>query len=54
MRNGEPADIDHGLAECGLDDTITHADDQEQKERKRVARSVQDGNHDQQDLGPKI
>lgn len=32
MRHCEEADVDHRFAEGGLDDAITHADDEEQEE----------------------
>ena len=49
VRDGEPADVDHGAAERGLDDTVSHADDEEEEEgEEQTEQKDQSGGKDQQ------
>lgn len=51
MRNGEDADVDHGSAEAGLDNTVAHANDEKEEERKGVPSCVEDSDNDHEDFG---
>ncbi len=46
MRDGEEADVDHRFAEGWLDDTVAHADDEEEEEGKGVTAGIEDGHDD--------
>jgi len=50
MRNGENADVDHGSTQRRLDDTIAHADNEQEEEGKRIPSSVKNGNKDHEYL----
>lgn len=54
MSHSQPTDDGHGLAERGLDDSIAHADDEQQEERKRVSERVEHSNDDHEHLGPNV
>ena len=54
MSDGEDADIDHRPAQGGFHDTVAHADDEEEEERKRIPSSVENRNNYHQCLGPCI
>ena len=54
VRNGEPPDVDHRLAEGGLDDAVAHAHDEQQEEGEGVPGGVEHGDDDQEDLGPDV
>lgn len=46
----KPANVDHRLPKSRLDNSIAHADNQEQEERERVTASVQNCDDNHQDL----
>ena len=54
VSHGQPAYDGHGLAERGFDDSIAHADDEQQEERERVAEGVQHSDDDHKHLGSNI
>lgn len=43
----QPSNVDHSAAEGGFDDSISHAHDEQQKERKRVSGRIQHTNNNQ-------
>jgi len=49
--DGQPADVDHRLAQGELHHAVAHADDEEEEEGEAVAEGGEDGDDDQQDFG---
>ena len=54
MRNGQPPDIGHCLAQGRLDHAVPHAHNQEQEEAEGAAGRVKDGDNYKQDSGTDI
>lgn len=48
MRRRQPANVDHGAAQRRLDDSISHAHNEQQEKRKRVSSRIQYTDDDEQ------
>jgi len=54
MSDGEEADVDHRLAETGLDNTVAHADDEKEEKGKRVSACIEDSDNDHEKFGQSV
>lgn len=50
----QPSNPDHGPTKSRFHDTVAHAYDEKEEERERVAHSVEDGNHHEQNLRAQV
>jgi hypothetical protein len=51
MNYGKPSDSDHSATERWLDNTITHAYDEQKEEGERVAEGIENAHQDYENLG---
>jgi hypothetical protein len=54
VSSSQIANIDHGLAQGVLYNTITHADNEKEEEGERISSRIQDCNDDHQDFRTEI
>lgn len=54
MRRGKVSNVDHSAAERRLYDTVTHTDDEQEEEGKRVSGGVENSDNDEEGFGANI
>ena len=54
MSGSEPACNDHGSAQGWFNNSVTHAHDEQQEERKGVTSCVKNSNNDEENLGSRV